>query len=62
MAREAEKKTTALKRKLEVTEQKAKDAAADLQAVVEGKLTRSPQVDFAHSVSAYFLHLDLAWM
>jgi hypothetical protein len=33
MAREAEKKTTALKRKLEVTEQKAKDATADLQAI-----------------------------
>jgi hypothetical protein len=34
-----------LKKKLEVAEQKAKDAAGDLQVVVEGKLSRSPKVD-----------------
>jgi hypothetical protein len=43
MAHQAEKEVTALKKKLEVTEQKAKDAADDLQAVVEGKLPRSPK-------------------
>jgi hypothetical protein len=52
MACQVEKEMTALKRKLEVAEQKAKDAVADLQAVVEGKLLRSPRVDSAHSVSA----------
>jgi hypothetical protein len=41
MARQAEKEVTALKKKLEVTERKAKDAADDLQAVIEGKLPRS---------------------
>jgi hypothetical protein len=40
----------ALKKKLEITEQKAKDVAADLQAVVEDKLLMSPWVDSAHSV------------
>jgi hypothetical protein len=49
MTRQAEKEADALKKKLEVAEQKAKDAAADLQAVVEGKLLRSPRVDSAHS-------------
>jgi hypothetical protein len=44
MARQAEKEVSALK-KLEVTEWKAKDATDDLQAVVEGKLPRSPKVD-----------------
>jgi hypothetical protein len=34
-----------LKKKLEVAEQKAKDAAGDLQVVVEGRLSRSPKVD-----------------
>jgi hypothetical protein len=41
MARQAEKEVTALKKKLEVTKRKAKDAADDLQAVIEGKLPRS---------------------
>jgi hypothetical protein len=31
-----------LKKKLEVAEQKAKDATSDLQDVVEGKFPRSP--------------------
>jgi hypothetical protein len=38
---QAQKETAALKKKLEVAEQKAKDAAADLQAVIEGKFPRS---------------------
>jgi hypothetical protein len=36
MARQAHKDATDLKKKLEDTERKAKDAAFDLQAVVEG--------------------------
>jgi hypothetical protein len=40
-------------KKLEVTEQKAKDAAADLQAVIKGKLPRSPQADSAYFASSY---------
>jgi hypothetical protein len=53
MARQAQKETATLKKKLEVTEQKAKDVAtADLQAVIEGKLPRSPQVDSAYFVSS----------
>jgi hypothetical protein len=52
MARQPQKQTTALK-KLEIAKQKAKDAAADLQAVIEGKLPRSPQADFAYFASSY---------
>jgi hypothetical protein len=37
MAHQAEKEVASLKKKLEATERKAKDAADDLQAVVEGK-------------------------
>jgi hypothetical protein len=44
MARQAEKELASLK-KLEVTARKAKDAADDLQAVVEGKFARSPKID-----------------
>jgi hypothetical protein len=44
MARQAEKEVTTLKNKLEVAKRKAKDAVDDLQAVVEGKLPRSPKV------------------
>jgi hypothetical protein len=39
MARQARKDADDLKRKLEDTERKAKDAASDLQAVVEGMLS-----------------------
>jgi hypothetical protein len=52
MARHAQKEVAALKKKLEVTEQKAKDATADLQAVIEGNLPRSPQVDSAYFASS----------
>jgi hypothetical protein len=48
MARQAQKEAAALKKKLEVAEQKAKDATADLQAVIEGKLPRSHQVNSMH--------------
>jgi hypothetical protein len=41
MSRQVEKEVASLKKKLEVAEQKAKDAADDLQAVVEGKFSRS---------------------
>jgi hypothetical protein len=34
-----------LKKKLVVTERKAKDGANNLQAVVEGKFSRSPKSD-----------------
>jgi hypothetical protein len=54
MARQAQKEAAALKKKLEVAEQKAKDAAADLRAVIEGKFPRSLRVDSARSVSACF--------
>jgi hypothetical protein len=42
MARQAKKETADLKKKLEDTEQKAKDAASDLQTVVEGKSSSLP--------------------
>jgi hypothetical protein len=45
MARQVEKEVTALKKKLEVAEWKAKDAADDVQAVVKGKVSRSPKTD-----------------
>jgi hypothetical protein len=45
MACQAQKEAASLKRELEVAEQKAKDAAADLQVVIEGKFSRSPQVN-----------------
>jgi hypothetical protein len=52
MARQAQKEVAAPKKKLEVVEQKAKDAASDLQAVVEGKFPRLPQVDSTYLVSS----------
>jgi hypothetical protein len=54
MARQAQKEAATLKKKLEVAEQKAKDAAADLQAVIEHKLPRLSQVDSAYFASAFF--------
>jgi hypothetical protein len=60
MARQAQKEAAALKKKLEVTEQKAKDAATDLQAVIEGKLPRSPQADSTCVLIVEFF--DLVWM
>jgi hypothetical protein len=47
MVRQAQKKVAALKKKLEDAKQKAKDAAVDLQAVLEGKFPTLPQADFA---------------
>jgi seryl-tRNA synthetase len=52
MAHHAQKEVAALKKKLEVTEQKAKDATTDLQAVMEGNLPTSPQVDSAYFASS----------
>jgi hypothetical protein len=52
MARQAQKEAAALRKKLEVVKQKAKDATADLQAVMEGKLPRSHQVDSVYFVSS----------
>jgi hypothetical protein len=43
MARQAQKEATELKKKLEDAEQRAKDAAADLQVMIEGKFPRSAQ-------------------
>jgi hypothetical protein len=54
MARQAQKEVAALKKKLEVAEQKLKNTAAGLQALIEGKLPRSPQVDSAYFTSACF--------
>jgi hypothetical protein len=45
MARQVEKELASLKKKLEVAEQKAKDAADDFLAVVEGKFAKSLSVD-----------------
>jgi hypothetical protein len=47
MARQAQKEATDLKKKLEDAEQKAKDAAADLQVVIEGKFPTLPRADSA---------------
>jgi hypothetical protein len=52
MARQAQREAAALKEKVEVAKQKAKDTAADLQDLIEGKLPRSPQIDSAYFVSA----------
>jgi 23S rRNA maturation-related 3'-5' exoribonuclease YhaM len=43
MARQAQKEATNLKKKLYEAERKAKDVAADLQVVIEGKFPRSPR-------------------
>jgi uncharacterized protein YPO0396 len=53
MARQVQKEAAALKKKLEVAEQKAKDAAADLHVVIEGKLPRSPLADSTYFVCSY---------
>jgi hypothetical protein len=45
MARQAQKEAADLKEKLEDAEQKAKDAASNLQAVVEGKFSLLPWAD-----------------
>jgi hypothetical protein len=45
MARQVQKEAADLRKKLEDVEQKAKDAAADLQAVIEGKFPMLPRVD-----------------
>jgi hypothetical protein len=45
MVRQAQKEAVDLKKKLEDAEQKAKDAAADLQAVTEGKFPTLPRAD-----------------
>jgi hypothetical protein len=47
MARQAQKKESDVKKKLEDTELKAKDAVADLHAVIDGKF---PTFPFADSV------------
>jgi hypothetical protein len=52
MAHQAQEEAVTLKKKLEVAKQKVKDAATDLQAVIEGKLTRSPQVDSVYFASS----------
>jgi seryl-tRNA synthetase len=45
MAHQARKEAADLKKKLEDTEQKAKDATGDLQAVVEGEPPTLPYAD-----------------
>jgi hypothetical protein len=46
MARQVQKEAADLKKKLEVAEQKARDAASDLQAVAEGESSSLPWADF----------------
>jgi hypothetical protein len=59
VARQAEK-VASLKEKLEVVEQKPKDAADDLQVVVECKFVRSPKIDsmFLLGLFAYISTLN----
>jgi hypothetical protein len=45
MACQAQKEVADLKKKLEDAKRKAKDTAADLQAVIEGKFPTLPRVD-----------------
>jgi hypothetical protein len=45
MARQAQREAADLKKKLEDVELKAKDAAADLQVMIEGKLPTLPRAD-----------------
>jgi hypothetical protein len=52
MARQAQKEVAALKKKLEVVEQKAKDTASNLEVVIEGEFPKSPQVDSMHLLSS----------
>jgi hypothetical protein len=53
MEGEAQKEAAAMKKELEVAERKVKDAAADLQVVIEGKFSRSPQVNFMCFLSSF---------
>jgi hypothetical protein len=45
MARQAQKEAADLKKKLEDAKQKAKDAATELQTVIEGKFRTLPRAD-----------------
>jgi hypothetical protein len=45
MSPQAEKEVASLKKKLEVTEWKAKDTADDLKVMVEGKFARLSKMD-----------------
>jgi hypothetical protein len=54
MAREAQREAADLKKKLEDAERKAKDAASDLQAVVEGKSSSLPWADSVCFVRSWF--------
>jgi predicted transcriptional regulator len=47
VAHQAQKEVSELKKKLEDAKRKAKDAASDLQAVVEGKPSSLPWADSA---------------
>jgi hypothetical protein len=52
MTRQAQKEAVAFKTELEVAEQKAKDVATDLQVMIEGKVSGTPQVGFVYFVSS----------
>jgi uncharacterized membrane protein len=54
MARQAQKEAADLKKKLEDAERKAKDAASNLQAVVEGKSSSLPWADSVCFVRSWF--------
>jgi hypothetical protein len=53
MARQAQREAADLKRKLEDTEWKAKDAAADLQVLIEGNFPRSPRAGSVRFASSW---------
>jgi hypothetical protein len=59
MACQAQKEAAELKEKLEDAERKAKDAAADLQAVTEGKSSMLPWADSAYLARSWPLVFDL---
>jgi hypothetical protein len=59
MAHQAQKEATELKKKLEDVERKAKDTAADLQALTEGKSSTLPWADSACLARSLFLVFDL---
>jgi hypothetical protein len=54
MARQVQKEATELKKKLEDSKRKAKNAVADLQAVIEGKSSTLPRADSACFARSWF--------
>jgi hypothetical protein len=57
-----QKEVADLKKKLEDAEQKAKDAAADLQAVIEGKSRTLPHADSVCFAWLQYLVFNLEYL